>query len=181
MTYFKIVYDYNGCEDCIFLRFNKDELPFARYDVYESKRLDVQKIYCTVTQGAIGDCDYLANNLAYLIVSEKVKSIFEKHNLCDCQFIEVYEKESNILLGYLVNCLNHYEALDEPNSICKRFSEDDLMVVRFAILEDKTDGKDFFQLQENIFPYFISKKLKQDLQKSHVTGFDFERVLSPKK
>lgn len=184
MRYFKIVYDYNNSEDRIFLHIDQNELTFDRYDVYASKHLPVEKIFCTITKGRIGDCDYLANNLAYLVVSGKVKKILEAHNLCRCEFVEVYEKESNLLLGYLVNCLEHFAALDEKNAKCKRFPGDmirPLIVIRFAILEKQVNQTDFFQLQEDIFPYFISEKLKSNLISEGVSGFDFERVLSPKK
>ena len=184
MRYYKIVYDYNKSDDRIFLHFNQDDLPFNRYDVYSSKPLQATKLLCTITKGRIGDCDYLANNLSFLVVSQRAKEVMVAHNLCKCEFIEVYEKENNLLLGYLVNCLEHFAALDEENSRCQRFPGDSitpLIVIRFAILENAVNQKDFFQLQEDIFPYFVSEKLQKTMKTEGLVGFDFERVLFPKK
>ncbi len=185
MRYFKIVYDYSNSDDRIFLHFDEDdELPFDRYDVYASKHLPVTKLFCTITKGRVGDCDYLANDLAFLVVSEKAKAILETYKLCKLEFVEVYEKGSNMLLGYLVNCLEHFAAFDEENAQCQRFPDDPLIpliIIRFAIFEDKVKETDFFQLQEDIFPYFVSEKLKKAMISGGLTGFDFERVLSPKK
>lgn len=182
MKYYKLLYDGNHGDEWIFLTFDESELPFNKYDIYESKRIPVTKIYCSIAECPHGDCDYLANDLSFLIVSEKVKTIFERFNLCDCQFIEVFEKGTERFLGYLVNCLEHYEALDEENARYEKFPDDPLIpliVIRFAILEEKVKEKDFFQLQEDIFPYFISDRLKRALKKAHVIGFDFDQLIAP--
>ena len=108
--------------------------------------------------------------------------IFEQFNLFDCQFIEVFEKGSERFLGYLVNCLERYEALDEANAVCQRFPNNPLnplMIIKFAIFEEKVKGNDFFQLQEDMFSYFVSDRLKRALMKAHVIGFDFGKTIAP--
>lgn len=182
MKYYELFYDGNHGDEWIFLEFEESELPFHRYDVYRSKELPVTKVYCSIAECPNGDCDYLANDLSFLIVSEKVKSVFERFNLCDCQFIEVFEKGTERFLGYLVNCLERYAALDENNSVCQRFPDNSLnplMVIKFAIFEEKVKEKDFFQLQEDRFSYFVSDRLKRALKKANAIGFDFGRTIAP--
>ena len=182
MKYYELFYDGDHGDEWIFLTFDERELPFDRYDVYRSKKLPVTKIYCSIAECPMGDCDYLANNLAFLVISEKVKAIFEQFNLCNCQFIKVFEKGSERFLGYLVNCLERYEALDEANAVCQRFPDNrlnPLMIIKFAIFEEKVKGKDFFQLQEDMFSYFVSDRLKRALTKAHVIGFDFGKTIVP--
>lgn len=183
MKYYAIAYNYNKSDDLLFLHFNEAELPFDRYDINRAVLLPCSEVYCSIEHGTI-QSDYLANNLSFLIVSEKVRYILEGFNLCRCQFIEVREKNSKNLLGYLINCVEHYTALDVEKSICQHFPDNKLrplIVIRYAILEEKINGKDLFQLQESTIPYFISERVKRKLAKEKVIGFDFERVIYPDK
>ena len=183
MRYFTIGYNYHKSDEFVFLHFDESELPFGCYDVYIAKELPCKTIYCTIEHGTIMS-DYLANNLSLLVISEKIRAVFAEFELCSCQFVEVRDKESKTLLGYLVNCLEHYKALDEKNSVCQRFPNEKirpLIVIRHAILEENVHGKDLFQLKEDVMAYFISERLKRALVKSKSTRFTFLPTLSPQK
>ena len=117
MKHYRLMYDYEHGDDLMFLRFDEAEIPFGRYEVDCNTVLPTEQVYCTIAEDQTEDCDYLANNLVWLVISEKVKDIFEKHNVCKCQYIRVFEKESHKMLGYLVNCLERHDALDVENSV----------------------------------------------------------------
>ncbi len=182
MKYYKLIYDYNRSSKWCFLSFDQAKLPFDRYDLTKCKQLPAETLYCTVEQGRIGDCDYIANNLAWLIISDRVREVFEGCSLCSVQFVEIREQGSGIHIGWLINCLEHYSALDEANSLCKHMPESKMfkrMILRYAILEGKTQGKDFFKIQEDVFPHFISETLYKKLKAVKAIGFDYEKTLAP--
>lgn len=181
MIYYKLIYDYNHSEKWMFLHFDLSELPFDQYDVYKSKPLEIKKIYCTADVKKMVKCDYLANNLAYLIVSPRIKIIMERFNICKCEYIEVVNKETEEILGYLINCLERLDAFDSANAVCHKNPGSQalpVMVMKYAINSSRTNQMDFFQLQDHTFPYFISDRLKQALDKNHAKGFDYGSVIS---
>lgn len=175
-NYYKIFTAEDTGDSWPFLKFDQQELPFGRYEVYESKPLSADKIYCTVARGDVSSRDYLDNLLGFLIISGKVKSIMEEHDIESCQFIDVIDKDTGNTVGYLVNCLKHYEALDYDKAVYFTSDRLGVSVVKPALLSDKIEHKDFFQIEEDEFAYFISDKLRSALKKAHAKGFDFQKA-----
>lgn len=183
MEYFKLIYDYKNDDNAIFLTIDESNLTFGRYDVNKKGRLSIDKILCSVKQKNLSNYDYLANNLAWLIVSGKAKDIMAKHKIKDVEFIPVVNCEDNSVIGYLVHCMNIIDALDEKNSLCKRmkyFNYDQehtrLSVIKYAIREELVNQYDLFKLNESNIPFFVSKKIKDDFTNEKVKGFDFLKI-----
>ncbi len=176
---------YNGgsleVDDAIFVSFNQEELTFGRYDIYDEKEINIEKLYCTITQENKSNFDYICNNLDWLVVSEKAKQIIEKSNIGRCKFIPVFEKETDILIGYLVYILDTVEALDEENSLCvAKCADGTVVITRYAIHTDKVQNLDLFRLKEDTMIYFISDKLRKTFLKEGLKGFAFQNLLSNK-
>jgi|GEM_PF-1635888 len=111
-NYYQIYSAADSGDSRLCLKMNESELPFGRYEVYQTKRLPAERIYCTAEQGAVDSRDYLDNNLAFFIVSGKVKAIMTCHDIESCQFIDVVDQKTGDTIGYLVNCLKRDQACD---------------------------------------------------------------------
>lgn len=183
MEYYKLIYDYEGDSQAGLIIINEENLGFNRYDVNLDIKLDIQKIYCTIEEENISNYDYIANNLAWLIVSEKVKDIMEECNIGMCEFIPVVDKENKNVIGYLVQCLNVLYALDEKKSLCRktRYTSNGkeyerISVIKYAVDSEKLGDIDMFKLRESDIPYFVSQKLKDNIQNNKANGFDFMKI-----
>lgn len=175
MKHYQILYNYAHGDDLMFAVFDEAELSFGRYDVYKNMELPVEQIYCSIAEDQTEECDYIANNLAWFVISEKAKNIFEQFNLCKCQYIKVIDKATNALIGYLVNCLESYDALDIEHSV-GYYDSYGFTAIKYAIKEEKLHGVDFFQIEEPISPLFISERIRKQLKQSKVKGFDYSLI-----
>lgn len=183
MEYYKLMYDYENDTDAGFIRIDENSLSFNRYAVNESEHLGVYKIFCEVEQENRGNYDYIANNLAWLIVSEKIKKAFCNFNLGEYEFIEVRQANNHETVGYLVHCMNLLDALDESKSICvkKKYIVDEIehehiSVLKYAIKANKVGNLDIFKLKKSNIPYFVSKSIKERLTVIEAKGFDFLKI-----
>ena len=177
VNYYDLMYDYNHSEGLLFLLIDEETLPFDRYDVYETKPLPVDRIVCAIDEEQTDYCDYIANDLGWLVVSEKAKCIMEEMNIGNTRFIDMIDQKSGHTIGYLVHCMEHLDAFDEENAVCDRLSER-LSVVKTAIFGEKVGNLDLFKLEEYEFPVFISERLKKALQKNKCIGFDYWKIKS---
>lgn len=178
MKYYKLMYDYNHSDGLMFLMIDEEKLPFNRYDVDKTNRLPVDKIMCAIDEEQTDYCDYIANDLTWLVVSEKTKSIMESMNIGNTRFVAMVDQKSAKTIGYLVHCMNQLDVFDEENAVCDRSSNGLLAVVKPAIFGGKVDNLDLFKLKEYVFPIFVSERLKQALQKNNCIGFDFMKIKS---
>ena len=183
MDYFKLLYDYEHDINAGYIIINESSLNFDRYAVNESQPLGVDRILCEVEQENIEDYDYIANNLVWLIVSEKVKELLSVCNLGEHEFIHVVEAKNHETVGFLVHSMNLLDAFDENKSVCtrKKYSIDGtdyehLSVIKYAIETKKVGNSDVFKLKKSNIPYFISETLKNRLVKSGAKGFVFLKV-----
>lgn len=183
MDYFKLLYDYENDTDAVYIKIYEDSLCFDRYAINESQPLKVDEVLCEVEHNNIGNYDYIANNLAWLVVSEKVKNLLVDCNLGEYEFIQVREFNSHEHVGYLVHSMNLLDALDENKSVCtkKKYTIDGtdyehLSVVKYAVEAEKVGNLDIFKLKKSNVPYFISETLKELLTKHGAKGFDFLKV-----
>lgn len=183
MDYFKLLYDYEHDTNAGYIVIDESLLKFDRYSVNESQSLGVDMIFCEVVKENIGEYDYIANNLAWLIVSEKIKKILLSCNLGQYEFIKVVETNNCEVVGFLVHSMNLLDALDENKSIYtkKKYSNSGkyyeyLSVIKYAIKVEKIKGTDIFKLSKSNIPYFISEVLKNKLAKCGAKGFDFLKI-----
>ncbi len=177
------MYDYENDTQAILLNINEAELGFSRYAVNSNIKFGIKRIYCTIEEDNVSNFDYLANNLAWLIVSEKVKKIMEDCNIGTCEFIPIVNKGNEIVIGYLVHCMNILQALDEKKSLCKKFKYvsqgkeyEHTTVIKYVIYSCVIKNSDMFKLKESNIPYFVSETLKKKLLDIGVKGFDFMKI-----
>ena len=127
--------------------------------------------------------DYLANNIGWLLVSEKLKNIIEKLN-CEVQFIKVKVKEKHGEAEYdyyIANVLTAVSALDLEHS---KYTESDIngKVIRFmifhAVYEEKVNGKDLFMLSETIDSgtWYGSGLFRKLYREEKLTGIEFREI-----
>ncbi|MGE5661898.1 MAG: imm11 family protein [Ignavibacteriales bacterium] len=183
MDYYKLLYDYENDTNAGFIRINESTLGFSRYSVNETQPLGVDGISCEVEQENIGKYDYIANNLAWLIVSERIKVLLDGSNLGEYEFIQVRESNYHETVGYLMHSMNLLDALDESKSVIikKKYTIDEtdyehLSVLKYAIKTDKIGSLDIFKLKKSNIPYFISESLKERLTIIGAKGFDFLKI-----
>jgi len=183
MQYYKIIYDYENDVDAILVNINEKDLEFDRYDVNQGKRLSVDYVFCKVVEGFNSNTDYIANNLAWLIVSEKFKLILSEYNIGNTQFIPVLTEDTRKEIGYLINSIDKVDAMDISKSLVKRITyhrdgkeEVYNSVIKYALYEKKIGNRDLFILEGNDTSIFISERLKNALDKARVTGCDYQKV-----
>lgn len=183
MDYYKLLYDYENDTDAGYIKINENSLIFDRYAINEPQPLWVDKILCEVEQENIGNYDYIANNLAWLIVSERVEELLVECNLGEYELIQVMEANNYEVVGYLVHSMNLLDDLDENKSVCTKKKYiiggtyyERLSVVKYAIGAEKVGDLDIFKLKKSNIPYFISEMLKDRLTKLGAKGFDFLKV-----
>jgi len=140
------------------------------------------KFFYDKTEGTIAT-DYLANDMCWFVVSDKLKIIMETMN-SNIQFlpIEVLEKESEKkLIYYVANILKLVDALCLEKS---DYFETDIpnigiiyTISNYAIYEKKVQNIDIFKLSGNQeIPIFISEDFKEAILKNDITGIDFLEV-----
>ena len=185
MEYYKTMYDFTNDKYAVLLDIEENTLGFNRYDVNKKAELGVQKIYCTLKEKNILQYDYLANNLSWLVVSDKIKEVMLKVNMGMSEFIPVINKTNEEIIGYLVHCMNILDAFDEKNSICsrKKYVSDGkeyelLSVIKYAVDSSKIGDMDMFKLKESDIPFFVSKHLRDMIISVNAKGFDFLKVKS---
>lgn len=183
MEYYKIWSEYKNNSQGLLISFDEEELGFDRYDVNLDKKLGVEKIYCSTLVDDLSGYDYIDNDLAWFVVSEKVKRIIESCNLGEYEFIPVINKKNEIAVGYLVHCMNLVDALDEENSVCFKSKwnangiEDEIItVVKYAVKLSRLGDLDMFKLKKSNVSYFVSEKVKKAILDSKATGFAFTKI-----
>lgn len=186
MKYFKLMYDYEHDDNAIFLEIDINSLIFDRYDtergiVFETWDNNIDVIYDKSKGEVI--TDYIANELAWFIVTDKFKTIIESINNNNIQFLKIRAKCKNSteeLDVYLVNICNVIDALDLNNSRYRVYetgkNEKMLSIQKYAIKSDKVQGYDLFRLEGDYVSIFISERLKKCIKKNGITGCDFLEV-----
>lgn len=129
--------------------------------------------------------DYLANDLAWLIVSPKLKRVFKEHdNGIQYLPVRIQRKQSQDELdGYTVaNVCNLVDALDPDYTL---FGEYPLpggglcrLVREYALRRSKVEGTHVFRVVGSTFPVFVSERVKKAISQNRITGCDFLQVLT---
>lgn len=185
MEYYKLIYDYENSNGAKFISIDEKTLPFGRYEMDNSKKINVEKVYAITLEENIKEFDFIANNLAWMIVSEKMKRFLENYNLEECEFIPVIEKGTDDLIGYAIHCMNILPALDKKRSLYRKTTlsidgqaVEHMIIMKYALLKSEINGIDVFKIKECTAPFFVSEKLKKGIEKNKLLGFDFQRIFS---
>jgi hypothetical protein len=186
MKYYKLLYDYEHDEDAIYLEINEKSFDFDRYDVekgivFDTWNADIEVIYDN-SKGAI-ITDYLANDLVWFIVTDKLKNIIESMNNSNIQYLPVKVRGKHgaeELNTYLINICNIVDALDLDNSKYSVHEIDEkekmISIQKYVIKGDGVEGYDIFRLKDDYVSIFISERLRKAMMKNGVTGCDYLEV-----
>jgi len=182
MKFYKLLQDFNNDAHTLLLKINQKSFGFNRYDADRGIWFDNWtkniKIDFIREEGDVLD-DYVANNLAWFVVSDKFKKLLEQFELGKIQFLPLYavsedgkEKIDNI---YLCNICNLSDALNLENSTYFG-SGDNIRIAKYALNEAKIDNYDIFRLKKHVFSIFISEQLMKAMKKDKITGCDYGNV-----
>lgn len=156
----------NGYDLCLGKEYKKWDKPFQfYYDAKEGGRAT----------------DYLANDMGWFLVSEKLKSILDEVNTT-IQYlsVQIVEKDSGEeLKGYHIANI-----LTVVNALCLRrctkgfgFGRLFRDIIKYAIYEKKVGDADVFKLGKGEeLPIFVSEKFKNCFEEHKLTGIDFLEI-----
>ena len=183
MQYYKLIYDYQNDIDAALIYIAEEKLKFDRYDVNKGQELKVKQIYCSEMEGKNVYTDYIANNLAWFVVSKGLKDMLLDFNIGDTEFIPLLKENTEEIVGYLVNIINVVDAIDLSKSLYKKITynkdgkeETYNSIIKYALVEKKIGERDLFRLDGYDTPIFISERLKKAISKTKMTGCDFLKV-----
>lgn len=127
--------------------------------------------------------DYIHNNLSWFIVSPLFEKILKEIKSEGIQFlpINIKNKENDgPIHGYsIANVVNVVDAIDYKNSTYSVFELDNEKIydiTKYALNENKINGKDIFKLKGDEIPIFVSEVVKELIEKNNITGCDFLEV-----
>lgn len=185
MKYYKLTYDYDLDDQVGFLRFDEELLPFKRYDVDLRSRISHKEVFCVVESENVLEYDVWANNMGWIIVNEKVKRVFEECKIGLTDFIVVKRSDTNVLVGYIVHCMNFVNAFDKVHSQYHSFivniAGEDIekyIVYKFAIDSSRVGSLDLFKLDNHLFHVFATSKLKKRIEIECIRGLKFRLIKS---
>jgi hypothetical protein len=182
MKFYKLLNDFNGRKNSLVMKIHEQSLEFNRYDTnkgifFERWNENIKISFIRKKEDILDD--YVVNDLAWFIVSDKLKKLLEEFELKKVQFLRLNaisddgnEKIDNI---YLCNIYNLSGALNLEYS--KYFgSGEDIRIVKYALNEKEIDNYDIFRLKKYTSPIFISERVMKEMKKSKITGCDFGYV-----
>jgi hypothetical protein len=177
------MYDYEKDVDAILVNIAERKLKFDRYDVNKGQELKEKQIYCNETEGKNVYTDYIANNLAWFVVSERLKDMLLEFNIGDTEFIPLLKENTEKIIGYLANIINTVDAIDLSKSLYKKMTyhregkeETYNSIIKYALIEKEIGERDLFRLDGYNTSIFISERLKNAMNKAKMTGCDFQKV-----
>lgn len=179
------MYDYDNDKDVINCRAN-ELYGINRYDVEKGVEInnwnERVNFYCNSTAGDRFS-DYLANDLAWFIVSPKFKKALQDCKVEGVQYLPVNLVNeidgSNLAEFYLVNICNLVDALDLEHSKYTEFSIDNeklISVKVYALKRNRLSNAQIFRLKGSSFAIFVSENIKKAIEKNKVKGCSFLEV-----
>lgn len=183
MRYFKLMEDYGG-EDDVVCRI--EDTHGFEYEVDMGKFINNwnadMTFYFDLQEGN-RFTDYLSNDLGWFLVSKKFKNIIERLEV-RAQYLPVnlVNLENNKRLDeyVVVNVLDVIDAINLKNSDCSiRFlknGEKFVSIRKYALNENKINGKHIFKLKGDEIPIFVFQTFKQLIEENNITGCDFLEV-----
>lgn len=186
MKFYKLLYDYENGENAIFCN-SVDLKGLDRYDVQKGYLVQIRDDEIVLEKDCSegnDETDYLANDLSWLIVSQKTKKLIEKIESESIQFVKIkIVGKNNVSLSnnyYLANPLSILDALDLENSKYDIFKTSNgvqvISVEKYALKLNKIKNSHIFRLKDETIPVFVSEKIKDLFERNKLAGFDFLEV-----
>lgn len=129
------------------------------------------------------ETDYLGNDLGWLIISSRFKSLLEKIGVKNVQFLPITIeniKDGTKLHDYTIaNICGLVDALDWSNSLYNEIvtgqGEKLIIFASHVLLGDRIE-QHIFRLKDDPFVVFVSEGLKKLLKLNNIDGIDFYKV-----
>jgi len=168
-----------------YTQIKKEEFPkdmekniYKGVHVYETKKT---KLYLKNTKKYYPD--FLSGNTAILIVSEKVKSFFEKSSEAShMKFIETEIKSRDVQSKYfIVNLLDPISCFDLTESIYEIPNENPDVIINFekmVIDAKKTSGRKIFYAKEYPIEIFIEESLAKKMTEAGINDIELAPLIN---
>ena len=186
MKYYKLWYDFSHDRDAVYLQVINETLKIDRFCTHEGKQFDSWDENITVTYDTEDGniiTDYLANNMAWFIITEKFRLLLEEYAAESVQFlpikVEPVSEDIGLTKCYLANITTVIDALDLEHSIYNYFGEGDekyLSVQIYKFNESAIPDVNIFRLKISEVPIFISGKLEKAMVKAGITGCSYRAI-----
>ncbi len=128
--------------------------------------------------------DFLANDMGWYIVSEKVRKIIVDLNLYkEIQLLPIIlrNNDNNHMVNYwILNIKIIIDAFDLKNSDYKRIKmgSDYVYIIRkYCLIKDKVKGYNCIKVFQNKTPTFFSELLVKKFLENSVSGIEFRKVV----
>ncbi|MFC4323285.1 imm11 family protein [Litchfieldia salsa] len=181
MKYYKLLLDDSNQNDIVC--FCKDSKGFEQFHLKEGKLIknwnEDLTFYFNPEEGS-EQTDYLANNLGWFLVSDKLKSLLIEIDKSQIQYLPirvVNSKDNSIIKGYSVaNILSLLDVLNLEHSDYSVIEVDDEKVYsirKYAINKSAVSDYHIFKVKGYEIPMFVSEICKDAVLKQGITGCDF--------
>ena len=128
--------------------------------------------------------DFVANHLLYIIVSDKVKKVFEQEGVENIEYlpVSIYDQKKRLASAdyFIANVLGAVDCLDHEKSEYDRSVVNPTKIQHFdkvVIHEDKVpENLKIFRLKESPSTIFIRHDLLETLKKNKLKGFETFRL-----
>lgn len=184
MKYYHLIFDYDGSGefiDCATIELNRN----YKYKIDSGEKINFSEGEILINYKSDTGIlpDYLNNDYAWLIISQRCREIFENNtNPEEVQFINVTLRDlstGNINMSYYIaNVINVLDAIDLKNSnysIYKSKDSEVLSIRKYAVKKSELKGQ-IFKLKDMAFPKFVSEKIMKTIKKGKLKGFAFTEI-----
>ncbi|MCL6443528.1 MAG: hypothetical protein K6T83_08745 [Alicyclobacillus sp.] len=127
--------------------------------------------------------DFLINNLQWVLISNKVRSVLQDLGVDHVQYLPVHVRNvstGTVIDGYTaLNVTRLTDALDLENSVYMELKSSGrplIIVKKFALSAAKLEGQHVVRVQNQPNPLFLSEYVVNGLLKAGATGCDFWEV-----
>ncbi|MBS3682285.1 maleate cis-trans isomerase [Ornithinibacillus massiliensis] len=185
MKYYKLLLDDSNDNDVVCHCENTHG--FEQYHLKEGKFIDNWNEDITFYFNPMDGnrfTDYLANNLGWFIVSERLKELINtlggNVQYLPVNVVDIESKSSIDKADYFVaNVLDVVDALNLENSeysVIDLDGEKIYTVRKYAVSNSIINNKNIFKLKGDEIPLFASETLKQSVEENNISGCDFLEI-----
>lgn len=185
MKYYKLLMDASGENDIVC--HYRDSFDIQEYELCEGKNFNNWnenfEFYFDSAEGNVAT-DYLANDMTWFVVSQKLKDALDELNTKVQYFkVKIKEETGNQLIEdyYVANIINLVDSLCLDESDYFETNIDGIGTIysisKFAIYENKVQENDVFKLpNRQEIPIFVSERFKKIVEQRNITGMEFLEV-----
>ncbi|HWK22296.1 MAG TPA: DUF1629 domain-containing protein [Ureibacillus sp.] len=183
MKYYKLLLDNSNDNDLF--AYCDNLMDINHYDLMEGKALKNWRediiFYYTPSEGD-RYTDYLANDLGWFIVSERLKNILQQLDRNSQLFpVKIVNKlnKSQFKTYYVVNILNVVNALNLKESKYDLIEAEDIKIYsvsKYALNRRELNNLNIIKLKGDELPLFVSELLKKTITDNNITGCDFLEI-----